>query len=329
MIFDEKINKWILNSNKKILFIYGDSGNGKTTYLKNFFKETYEIKILDYLDYLDGDFEEKIVENNKNRNVLSMLSNKKYILFIRDIEQIQPRKIYKILNNINDKNNLNTPIILIGSGTCEQHIKFFKKRCEILKYENDNNYIKDTEDIGKLYENIFTYMTEKLSYEKIKKMFLNNKTLFPLFIHENFIYFIRNNSQVIEKILGIIIETEKILNYIIKNNEWDLIEDYIYNNCYKIHCVIHENRNKIEKNIEDIKYSKVSISKTTKKLYRSYYRLICEKINIDTFDYEYIFHINRMIVLKKINNENYSDEIKKFYSQNKNFVNKIARYRLW
>ena len=101
------ILEWIenLDTNKnKILFVYGDIGSGKYTYLKNNLKN-YEIRTFSYIDFYNNKNISKVILNINNFNNLFFMINKqkKPIIIIKEVEFIKSSYIKNILKELNIK----------------------------------------------------------------------------------------------------------------------------------------------------------------------------------------------------------------------------------
>ena len=152
---------------KKGIFIYGNNGSGKTTFVKNILKESD----MDYI-YYDGtdirssNFIETLYENNSsNMNVISLFNKrpKTIVIIIDDVDSINSSD-KSTLNNLiklvrqkktkkqKQEHKTNSPVIFIGSKDSEKKILELMKVCDVFKVDSPseiqtknifNNYINN------------------------------------------------------------------------------------------------------------------------------------------------------------------------------------------
>ena len=133
---------------KKGIFIIGDNGAGKTTFIKNLLKK-YNIDSIyfDGTDIRSSNFIENLYENNSsNMNVISLFNKKPktITIIIDDVDSINNSdKI--ILNNLiklirqkktkkqKQERRTNSSIIFIGNKDSEKKIKELMKVCNVFK----------------------------------------------------------------------------------------------------------------------------------------------------------------------------------------------------
>jgi len=158
----QEILDWVKNIEteiKKVLFIYGDVGTGKFNFLKENLSEQFQLNSFTYIDFLYGKDITKTIKNANNfNNVFFMMTKKKKpIIIIKEVEFIKIKTITNILKELNvknikkNKNKINVPIILIGSGQCIKTKKDLVGICKIIKFEKEEEQTI-TDNIDKLLE---------------------------------------------------------------------------------------------------------------------------------------------------------------------------------
>ena len=136
------------NNEKKGIFIYGDNGIGKTTFIKNIlYENSIDYIYYDSTDIRTTNFIDNLHESNKsNMNVISLFNkNPKLItIIIDDIDNIQSND-KSLLNNLiklvrqkkTKKQKLerktNSQIIFIGKKDSEKKILELMKVCNVFK----------------------------------------------------------------------------------------------------------------------------------------------------------------------------------------------------
>lgn len=232
------ILEWIenLDTNKnKILFVYGDIGSGKYTYLKNNLKN-YEIRTFSYIDFYNNKNISKVILNINNFNNLFFMINKqkKPIIIIKEVEFIKSSYIKNILKELNIKKNktqkINVPIILIGSGKCIKKLKDLKFLCDIIKFEVNKKEISN--NIKKKFKKNLIKTINNYDQNKINLIynFLNNnkniKNIFNILITN-----LNYNIELYDNVKEILTVEKKIKN----------ILEYYYLEKILLPLLIHEN----------------------------------------------------------------------------------------
>lgn len=140
---------------KKGIFVYGNNGSGKTTFIKNILKENN----MDYI-YFDGtdirssNFIENLYENNSsNMNVISLFnkSPKTIIIIIDDVDSINSSdkntltNLIKLVRQKKTKkqkleHKTNSPVIFIGNKDSEKKILELMKVCNVFKINSPTKY---------------------------------------------------------------------------------------------------------------------------------------------------------------------------------------------
>ena len=177
---------------RKGIFIYGDNGIGKTTFIKNLLQEnSIDYIYYDSTDIRTSNFINNLHENNSsNVNVISLFKKtpKVITIIIDDIDNIQLNDKL-LLNNLiklvrqkkTKKQKLerktNSQIIFIGKKDSEKKILELMKVCNVFKINSPtknqifdifNNYIKNNEKIKQHYNKIFNYT--EYNFHKIFKI---------------------------------------------------------------------------------------------------------------------------------------------------------------
>lgn len=160
---------------KRGLYIYGDPGSGKTTFITNILKEmNYDIITYDAGDVRNKSIIDNITKHNMaDRNVVSMFQNKvKRIAIIMDeidgmnngdkgginslIRLIRPKKTKK---QKTEETTMN-PIICIGNYHIDKKIKELMKVCHVVELKSPNN-----EQITRILSNIIPRFTSEYDVE--------------------------------------------------------------------------------------------------------------------------------------------------------------------
>jgi hypothetical protein len=196
---------------KNNIYLYGDSGSGKTTFIMNILKElNYDIIKYDAGDVRNKSIIENITKHNmSDKNIMSMFHKKiKKIAIVMDeidgmnngdkgginslIKIVRPKKTKK---QKLEENTMN-PIICIGNYHIDKKIKELMKVCNVIELQ------KPTEkQIKKIISIIMPNIDNKL---------LND-----------IIIFVQND---LKKLMGI---------YDIYNNNTNLLKNNIFNNIFK------------------------------------------------------------------------------------------------
>jgi len=230
----EILTKFELNKNnllfKKGIYVYGDPGSGKTTFITNILKEmNYDIIKYDAGDIRNKSIIDNITKHNmSDKNIMSLFNNKvKRIAIIMDeidgmnngdkgginslIKLIRPKKTKKQkLEEI----SMN-PIICIGNYHIDKKIKELMKVCNVIELKTPNSgqiseiiktLLPDIEDNNK--NKIINYVQGD-----IRK--LNN--IYSIYNSKNDIF----KSDIIDDIFQLKSyndDTKKITNKLINNN---------------------------------------------------------------------------------------------------------------
>jgi hypothetical protein len=298
MYMKDIIIKWINNKNKLPLFVYGKTGNGKFTFLKNILKNYYSIKKYNYIDFLENKNINKLFEK-KNKNVLSQFINKKDdIIIITELECLNIKNIKNIIKIIK------SPLILIGSGKCLKIKNELDSLCKVLHYNKDFKH--KTDKTIELYDNIKKILTEHESIDKVNYYYNLDKILFPLLIHENYKNYVIKNLKNKKDIYKCILEVSENIMFC------DIINDYIFNNylwnIQNLYSIIfcHYSSYIINKKYEKrkiIKYPKIEYTKILTKnsiLFINFkqYKLILNNIKYNhNFDNMIINYITENILI--------------------------------
>lgn len=143
---------------KKCLFIHGDNGVGKTTFVKNNLSSMqYNIIEFDILSQKNKTVTEFIDEyNSKSRSIMDIFYNRNNtsIILIDNIDLInsidkntltslikllRPKKVRKITNNLVKDNiddmTINIQIVIIGTNDSDKKIKELMKLCNVIKLD--------------------------------------------------------------------------------------------------------------------------------------------------------------------------------------------------
>ena len=200
----EKDIEYILNNfnkdekYKRGIYIYGDSGIGKTKFIINLLKElNYDVIYYDNSIIRNKSLIDNIGSQNlSNSNVYSMFTNKpkKIVIVIDDIDGmnygdkngiISLIKLIRIKKTKKQKleNLTNNPIICINNKNNDKKISELMKVCHVFELKNpSNNQLLNI--INNLLPNIFKYK----EYENV-------------LIRKNILDFLNNNLISINKIL--------------------------------------------------------------------------------------------------------------------------------
>lgn len=250
----------IENEKHKVLFLYGTVGNGKFVHTKNLLNEKYNINSFTYIDFLfEKDISNTIKNINNYNNVFFMMTKqKKPIIIIKEVEFIKTNIIKKILSELNikkikkNKNKINIPIILIGSGKCIKTLKDLHDICKIVKYENDIIDVKQQK-----FDNILKKNNLELN-TNIKKYILDNYNNYNKM--NIIIKFIKNYKKSINEIFTLLIKNinyntelyENVKHILTNTIEIKDIFNYYYLDKILLQLLIHENYKKyIMKNLKN------------------------------------------------------------------------------
>jgi len=216
-----------MNIKSPIVCTYNEFKNKKLTILKKFsininIKKISNMmleKVVDKIAKNEGftiDFDAKIILMNHAMGDIRRLINLLYYIFIKN------------------KNNITLEDV-------ELIIKNFKKKDVSMELYDSTKYL----------------LNNKTCIDKSIELYFHDTMLLPLMIYDNFHKVIltkkkidKNDTEIIGNILDCVSNYDKIQNYLIKNQKYDLSK---YNGClmYDINCTLSENRkNKFITNID-------------------------------------------------------------------------------
>ena len=337
-ILNEIENMYINNNSSKSIFVYGDTGIGKTEFIKKLcIENNYDIINYDTSDLRNKNIVENISKLNVSKyNVYSMFNNekKKIIILMDEIDGmnngdkgglnslIKLVRAKKTNNQKKEESSLN-PIICIGNNSNDKKIK------ELMKVSYNFHLTKPTNsEISNIIDKLFFKINEHIKIKLIKlvngdlrklnilyNIYKKNNKLFEKSINDNIIVDSLdsiNKDEIVKKILSNNINIEK---HNILINETDRTT---------ISLLFHENiidyLNKIEKSKSINFYIKIL---------KNY----CYADYIDRITFQkQIWHFNEITSLVKtcynnllfINNirNNYSFEI----NENVRFTKVLTKY---
>ena len=228
----EEIKQFLTNysdNNSSALYLYGDNGIGKTTFIQNLLKKLdYTIIYYDNIDNKNKSIE-NMYQNISSNNIMSLFYNKpkKNVILIDDIytitftEKNYFNNLIKILKNNKKTNTLNSPIICVNNTHNDKKISELIKCCINVKLDNptDGELI---DILNNLIPNLFKYS------DNINKI-----------IKKNILLFLNNRLNKINKIINyekynVILNKfyknfnnmENDLYYNIKNSTLNLLTNY-------------------------------------------------------------------------------------------------------
>jgi hypothetical protein len=191
---DLHIRTFILDSNIKALYIIGNSGTGKSTFVDKVLRESnfeylntclHEIKS-------DEDLEKMIL----SRNVVNMFYNKKSntikVIVIDDIDTLgtSDKKIISLLTSLlkNKKIDSTTRLIFIGSNDSDKKVKDLMKFCMVV-HVNNNIYnpldnVKHYDNMMNINENICCILNGEYVKDNV---YLSDKSSLCMVLHENIV----------------------------------------------------------------------------------------------------------------------------------------------
>lgn len=191
-----KLKKWIDNlekKNKNVLLVYGKSGLGKYTAVKEALEnEYYDVHTFHSIDFMNKkDIKIQIKKMVNNKSIYMMLNKKKTknAIIIKEMEALnKPHNIKFIADIINTNfKNTNIPLICIASGD------FFKKFGDLEKIADKINFKKTNNKLFKKFMQthfrkndlsvdgkLITYMCNKLEsnfrkFNSILDYMINNR----------------------------------------------------------------------------------------------------------------------------------------------------------
>jgi hypothetical protein len=230
----EILTNFELNKNnllfKKGIYVYGDPGSGKTTFVTNILKEmNYDIIKYDAGDIRNKSIIDNITKHNmSDKNIMSLFNNKiKRIAIIMDeidgmnngdkggintlIKLIRPKKTKK---QKLEEVSIN-PIICIGNYHIDKKIKELMKVCNVIELKTPNltqisgiikTLIPTIED--NFRNKIITYVQGDIrKLNNIYSIYVNKNDIFKIDIIEN-IFQLKSYND----------DTKKITNKLINNN---------------------------------------------------------------------------------------------------------------
>ena len=214
---------------KKGIYIYGDPGTGKTTFISNILKEiNYDIIKYDAGDIRNTYVIEDITKHNmSDKNIMSLFNKKvKKLAIVMDeidgmnngdkggintlIKLIRPKKTKK--QKLEDTTM--NPIICIGNYKIDKKIKELMKVCNVIELKTPT-ILQITNIVNTLLPNINTVIKEKIVYyvqgdlrklNNIYSFYKNKPDFFSSEIIEN-IFQTKSYSD----------DTKKIINKLINN----------------------------------------------------------------------------------------------------------------
>lgn len=265
----KKIKDFVLSFNdkcvitKKAIYIYGESGIGKTMFAKNILLElNYDVIIYDSGNIRNSGFIEEILNNNvSNKNIMSILNKEtKKIAIIMDeidgmnkgdkggmnalIKSIRPKKTKKQQN----ENITNIPIICIGDLFMDKKSKELMKFCYTIELKKPTNIQCNIimkhlfpNISNEIYNSIMDYIQGDLKkISNIYKIYKKNPNILTLDIFQNILhtkFYNEDTKKIIHKLLHQFHNIGEH-NYIINENDrtsiallWhENIIDYLPNN---------------------------------------------------------------------------------------------------
>jgi predicted ATPase len=320
---------------KKGIYVYGDPGTGKTTFVINILKElNYDIIKYDAGDIRNTAVIEDITKHNmSDKNIMSLLNKKvRKIAIIMDeidgmnngdkggintlIKLIRPKKTKK---QKQEEVTMN-PIICIGNYKVDKKIKELMKVCNTIELTTPTNF-EITPIVNSLLPNTDFFLKQKIitfvqgDLRKLNTIFLlyrNKPELFTIETIENIMQIKSYND-----------DTKKITSKLI-NNYYDLNQHHILMNetdRTSIGLLWHENIIDVIEKVE----KKKSIP-----FYIQQLENICFADYIDRITFQkQIWQFNEMSSLIKTfkNNKEYHEKFKqKQYLQEIRFTKVLTKY---
>jgi hypothetical protein len=318
---------------KRGIYLYGEHGIGKTTFIKNILKElNYDVIIYDAGDMRNTSIIEEITKHNmSDKNIMSLLKKKvqKIALIMDEIDGMNNgdkggiNTLIKIIRPKKTKKQkieeiTSNPIICIGNNKSDKKIKELMKVCHTIKLDKP----KDSE-INIIIKKLFTTIDDNI-HNKLKNYIngdlrkLNN--IYNLYKNKpNFF-----NKTILENIFQIKSYNDDTKNIIFKllNNYYNFNEHNNYINetdRTSIGLLMHEN-------IIDI-IEKIDIN-ISLEYYIEYLNNLCFGDYIDRITFQkQIWQFNEMSSLIKTfkNNKLLHDKINnnKLFAKNINFPKEI------
>jgi hypothetical protein len=296
------------DNEKKGIFIHGDNGIGKTTFIKNLLHEnSIDYIYYDSTDIRSANFIDNLQESNtSNMNVISLFKKtpKLITIIIDDIDNIQCND-KSLLNNLiklvrikkTKKQKLekktNSQIIFIGKKDSEKKILELMKVCNVFKinlptkkdiFNIFDNYIKNKEIIKEYYNKLFNYT--QYNFHKIFNIInILNDDSFDINIINELIYNISISKNIRHVTKNIINNNYNYKNNIISENDRTIVG-----------LLYHEN-------IIDILNSK---NKDHINIYYKFLENYCNTDYIDRIIYQkQIWQLNDLNFIIKILKNNY------------------------
>jgi chromosomal replication initiation ATPase DnaA len=189
----DKIIKYINNSNKPI-YVYGKSGSGKTTILKNI---PFSVKFISIQDI--NSYEQLVIFSQPSIIEKMNNTNKTQVCVIDDIDYLQNND-KKILTSLlkqfkqEEKKKLkrNFKLILCGTNNYDKKIKEILKLCNVVNIVNTRQLIYNN------YEKNIQNNIKKIMNKEFKDDFIieNEKATQSLLFHENIIDTIKTTEDI-------------------------------------------------------------------------------------------------------------------------------------
>ena len=186
---------------KRCIFLYGDSGIGKTTFIKNLLKEKYDIIYFDGSDPRTKASIENLADNNIAKyNVTNLLNGvkKQIVIIMDDIESMNTgdkgginalAKLIRPKKTKRQKMELKTinPIICISANYIDKKIKEIMKVCHIIKLPTPT-----ITELKTIYEKINGDMDKTINFSdmcgdlRILSLNVQNKTQITNYNRNNY-----------------------------------------------------------------------------------------------------------------------------------------------
>ena len=189
----DKITQYINTSNKPI-YVYGKSGTGKTTILKNI---PFNVKFISIQDIQT--YEQLIIFSQPS--IIDQINNLKklQICVIDDIDYLQNND-KKILTSLlkqfksdeKHKTKKNFKLILCGTNNYDKKIKEIMKLCNVVNIQHTRQILYNT------YEKNIQNNIKKIMSKEYKNDFMidNEKATHSLLFHENIIDAIKTKNDI-------------------------------------------------------------------------------------------------------------------------------------
>lgn len=172
------LNNYNIDDNeRKGIFVYGNNGTGKTTFIKNILKDNnFDYIYFDGTDIRSNNFIENLYENNSsNMNVISLFNRKPktITIVIDDVDSINSSdkttlgNLIKLVRQKKTKKQklerkTNSPVIFIGNKDSEKKIIELMKVCNVYKLNSPTKY-----QLYKIFDNYILNKHLSNYYERI------------------------------------------------------------------------------------------------------------------------------------------------------------------